>query len=91
MDRNPFKLNRFNNMYRKVTKVVPEADHTLLLTFDNGEQRRFDVKPYLDKGIFQELKEPSVFYSAHVSFDTVEWDNEADLDPEVLYSASVPA
>ena len=78
-------------MYRKVTKVIPENNHTLLLTFDNGEQRRFDVKPYLDKGIFQELKEPAVFYSAHVSFDTVEWDNEADLDPEVLYAESVPA
>ena len=78
-------------MYRKVTKVIPENNHTLLLTFDNGEQRRFDVKPYLDKGIFRELKEPSVFYSAHVSFDTVEWDNEADLDPEVLYQDSVPS
>jgi len=77
-------------MYRKVTQVIPENNHTLLLTFDNGEQRRFDVKPYLDKGIFQELREPSVFYSAHVSFDTVEWDNEADLDPEVLYMESVP-
>ncbi len=77
-------------MYRKVTQVIPENNHTLLLTFDNGEQRRFDVKPYLDKGIFQELREPSVFYSAHVSFDTVEWDNEADLDPEVLYQDSVP-
>ena len=77
-------------MYRKVTKVIPENNHTLLLTFDNGELRRFDVKPYLDKGIFQELREPSVFYSAHVSFDTVEWDNEADLDPEVLYQDSVP-
>jgi hypothetical protein len=36
----------------------------LRLHFTNGEVRRFDVKPYLGIGIFQELKDISLFNSA---------------------------
>jgi hypothetical protein len=43
----------------------------------------------MDKGIFRELKDISVFNSVRVSFDTIEWNNEADLDPEFLYEYSV--
>jgi len=76
-------------MYPAVKDVKPEADYTLLLTFDNGDHRRFDMKPFLDKGIFRELKDVAQFNSVHVSFDSIEWDNEADFDPEVLYARSV--
>ncbi|VUZ25685.1 Uncharacterised protein [Acetobacterium wieringae] len=39
-------------MYLAVINVEPLNDYKLLLTFDNGEKRIFDVSPYLDKGIF---------------------------------------
>ena len=68
-----------------VKKVQPTDDYKLFLTFSNGEIRLFDMKPYLKKGIFIELNNFSMFNTAHVSFDTVEWDNGADFDPEVLY------
>jgi hypothetical protein len=42
-------------MYLGVTAVSPLNNYMLLLTFENGEQRRFDMKPYLDKGIFSEI------------------------------------
>lgn len=44
-------------MYLAVINVEPLNDYKLLLTFDNGEKRIFDVSPYLDKGIFKELKD----------------------------------
>jgi hypothetical protein len=74
-----------------VVAVAPLPDYRLLLTFGNGERRIFDVRPYLDKGIFAELKRVSLFNSVRVSFDTIEWANGADLCPEVLYRQSVPA
>jgi hypothetical protein len=77
-------------MYPRVQKVKPLPDYQLLLTFDNQEQRRFNMQPYLDKGVFAELKEESLFRSVHVSFDTIEWSNGADLCPEVLYDQSTP-
>lgn len=37
-----------------------------------------------------ELKDISLFKSAKVSFDTVKWENEADIDTETLHEDSVP-
>lgn len=46
------------------------------------------MKPYHDFGIFQELKDLRLFKTVKTSFDTIEWDNEADFDPEILYQKS---
>jgi hypothetical protein len=77
-------------MYFAVTDVQPLANYLLRLTFKNGEQKVFDMKPYLNTGIFQALKDERIFKSAKVSFDTVGWENEADIDPETLYHESFP-
>jgi hypothetical protein len=79
-----------DNGYHGVRAVVPSADYRLLLTFDNGERRQFDVMPYLAQGIFAALKDPAVFNSVRVSFDTIQWNNGADLCPEVLFAESRP-
>jgi hypothetical protein len=75
-------------MYLAVTDVTPQDNYLLLLTFENGEKRQFDMKPYLDYGIFQELKDLRLFKTVKTSFDSIEWDNEADFDPEILYQKS---
>ena len=76
-------------MYFAVTNVFPTHDYNLILTFGKGEKRQFDMKPFLNKGIFQELRDVELFNSVRVCFDTIEWANEADLDPEMLYQSSV--
>lgn len=76
-------------MYLAIIDVKPLQDYKLLLTFENGEKRIFDMKPYLDKGIFRELKDEKIFKTVRVSFDSIEWSNEADIDPEVLYEDSI--
>jgi hypothetical protein len=76
-------------MYFAVTDVTPLNDYLLQLRFKNGEVKIFDMKPFLERGIFQELKDEKVFRTARVNFDTVEWINEADIDPETLYQESV--
>ena len=76
-------------MYLAVKGVKPINNYNLILTFSNGEKRQFDMNPYLDKGIFQDLRDVSKFNTVRLSFDTIEWENEADLYPEVLYKDSV--
>ncbi|MBI4530398.1 MAG: DUF2442 domain-containing protein, partial [Candidatus Latescibacteria bacterium] len=44
-------------MNPRVTAVKPNPDRTLTITFTNGEKKIFDVKPYLDIGIFRELRD----------------------------------
>jgi hypothetical protein len=76
-------------MYLAIKDVKPQDNYLLLLTFENGEKRQFDMKPYLDFGIFQELKDLKLFKTVKTSFDSIEWDNAADFDPEVLYQKSL--
>lgn len=76
-------------MYLAVKSVEPICNYNLILTFDNGEKRKFDMNPLLNLGIFKELRDITKFNSVRISFDTIEWDNEADLDPEILYKNSV--
>ena len=75
-------------MYLAVKDVKPLNDYFLLLKFENEEEKLFDVKPYLNIGKFQELKDEKLFKSVKVSFDSIEWDNQLDLDPELLYLKS---
>lgn len=75
-------------MYPGVKKVKPLDGYKLLLMFENDEERIFDMNPFLDKGVFRDLKDSDMFNTVHVSFDTVEWGNGADLCPELLYKDS---
>lgn len=77
-------------MYLSVQSVEPLSDYRLLLKFENDESKIFDVKPYLDVGKFSELKDVSLFNSVSISFDSIEWANHLDLDPEFLYQKGEP-
>ena len=70
---------------RKVISAKANDDFTLDLKFDDGANRQFDVKPYLDKGIFTELKNLDYFKNIKIAFGTVQWKNEQDFAPETLY------
>jgi hypothetical protein len=76
-------------MYPSVKSVTPLEGHRLLLEFANGEEKIFDVSPYLNIGKFSELRDPSLFRSVMVKFDSIEWANQLDIDPEILYDKSV--
>ncbi|MDO9152381.1 MAG: DUF2442 domain-containing protein [Paludibacter sp.] len=75
-------------MYLAVKNVQPLSNYQLILTFANVEKRQFDMNPYLETGIFKELQDITLFNSVRVSFDTIEWENGADMDPEILYQES---
>ncbi|MBM4055971.1 MAG: DUF2442 domain-containing protein [Planctomycetes bacterium] len=76
-------------MYLSVISVKPLADYKLLIKFENEEEKVFDVSPYLNIGKFTELKDISLFNSVTVKFDSIEWPNHLDIDPEILYERSV--
>ena len=76
-------------MNPRITNVRPQENYMLLLTFTNGEVKEFDVKPYLEKGIFRDLKDVSVFNSVKPFLGTIQWSNEADLCPDTLYLDSI--
>jgi len=73
---------------KRVTAATANDDFTLDLEFGDGKVRRFDAKPYLDKGIFKQLKDVEYFKKVSVAFGTVQWQNEQDFAPETLYLES---
>jgi len=76
-------------MWLSVINVEATNDHKLILTFENSEKRFLDMSQFFDFGRFVELKDLDKFKKVRVSFDTIEWENGLDLDPEFLYKKSV--
>ena len=72
---------------RTIVKVMPEDDFTLLLEFDNGERRRFDMKPDIRPGtVFAFLSDSESFKRAYLDEShCVCWDK----DPAVGQSDSL--
>ena len=77
-------------MLLDVLHVEPQKDYSLVLEFENGERRRFDMAPYIDQKPWDSLKASNTFSSACVGFGTVVWPNNIDIDPETLYELSTP-
>lgn len=73
----------------KVVAAKANDDFSLDIKFDDGSVKRFDMRPYMEYGIFQELKDRDYFKRIKVAFGTVQWPNEQDISPETLYVESV--
>lgn len=78
-----------HKMNPRVKAVKANSDYTLTLTFTNDEVKIFDVKPYLDKGIFRELQDIGLFYSVRPCLGSIQWKNGQDFCPDTLYLDSV--
>ena len=73
-----------------VVSVVAKSDYTLLLEFENGEHRVFDMSQYMDEKPFARLKDSPLFTRAFVDYGTVVWPGNIDIAPETLYDRSIP-
>lgn len=78
-------------MTPKITDVETRPGHRLHVRFENGEERVFDVAPYLDRGVFRELRDETYFRRVRAIRGGVEWPHEQDLSADTLYHAGVPA
>ena len=73
-----------------VKSVRPLEGYELEVSFDNGESRRFDVKPYLDRGMFTRLRDYDAFRAVRVVAGSIEWANGLDLSYDTLYIEGRP-
>lgn len=77
-------------MNPRIAAVTAHDDHTLLLTFTNGETRHFDMAPYLAYLAFEPLRQVSFFKLARTGHGTVTWPQDIDFDPDTLYLEGRP-
>jgi len=78
------------NTLLDVVSVKVRPCYRLELEFENGEQRVFDMSPYMDKKPFNRLKDSPVFNCATIDYGTVVWPGNIDIAPETLYDDSAP-
>jgi len=72
----------------EVCEVKISSNSKLLLLFNNGEKRIFDMKPYFHYPVFHRLENAAFFSLARVDYGTVTWPGDIDIAPETLYSRS---
>jgi hypothetical protein len=72
-----------------VVAVTALADYRLDVEFDTGERRIFDVKPYLETGVFRKLRDGR-FESVKVVGGAIEWPGEIDLSWDTVYLRGTP-
>ncbi len=79
----------FTNPFIK--NVVVNKAFELLITFDNQEERLFDVTPYLNGPAFAPLRDFDIFKKVRVLNGWgLSWPDEIDLSHDTVYLCSVP-
>jgi hypothetical protein len=75
-------------MLLDIIRVQPGPHYTLMLEFENGEKRRFNMEPYMEQKPWLRIKPAPLFQRAFVENGTVAWPGNIDIDPETLYELS---
>ena len=87
---------------RNIIKVIPNANYSLIVSFDNNETRIYDMADNL-YGVFEILKDEQKFKevfideSGNIAWDidknidsNVYWNNRIDICKDAVYIESTP-
>lgn len=75
----------------KISKAQSRDPFLLLVQFDNGQWRRYDLAPLLSKSAFAPLRDPALFHLVHVDAGGygVIWNDEIDLSEHEIWLRGV--
>jgi hypothetical protein len=85
-------------MVPKVVQVKPTSDFKVFVYFDDGKIKLFDMNPFLNKGVFQQISNATDFIDkCTVMNGALAWDlsgrfdpaNCLDIDPVTIYRDGV--
>ena len=92
----------FKHGPRNIIKVIPNANYSLIVSFDNNETRIYDMADNL-YGVFEILKDEQKFKevfideSGNIAWDidknidsNVYWNNRLDICKDAVYIESIP-
>ena len=79
--------------FPKIQSVEPRRGKTLLVTFENGDQKVYDCTPLLQSDVFRSLQDEAVFRCARADSHGygVIWNDDIDLAESEIWINGRPA
>ena len=77
-------------MYWDVKSVKPLSNYRLYLEIQDGRTGIFDLRPYLNRGVFRELRNINYFNQVGILFGAVTWPHDQDIAPDTLLAEMQP-
>src|SRR5262245_8407154 len=74
-----------------VKTVQPLPDYRIYVEIVDGRKGVFDLRPYLERGVFRELQDTHYFNQVGVLLGAVTWPHGQDIAPETLLAEMTPA
>lgn len=71
----------------RIVEAKPQSDFSLRLTYESGDIRVFDVKPYIRGSWFCELADYDYFKRVAVVDGGIEWPNGQDIAPHEMWES----
>lgn len=71
-------------MYWDVKFIKALSNYRIYVEIENGRRGVFDMKPYLDRGVFRELRNTHYFDQVGILLGAVTWPHGQDIAPESL-------
>ncbi|MCL2603528.1 MAG: DUF2442 domain-containing protein [Defluviitaleaceae bacterium] len=76
----------FSNGRKRIVRITAGDDYTLLLEYDNNEQRMYDLNDMLT-GVLAVLKDKDKFNEVFIdAFGNIAWDIDKNIDSNVIFS-----
>ena len=69
----------------KIENISILEDYKLKIIFEDNVNKIFNLEPYLNKGIFSELKDIEYLKQVKNNKTYISWPNEQDLSSDTLY------
>ena len=72
-------------MTPKINAFQAKPGYRLYVKFQNGSRRILNMAPYLNKGIFKELRDERYFKKVRIVWGGLQWPHQQDLSADTLY------
>jgi hypothetical protein len=75
----------------EIINVEPDVNYKLRLYYETGEQKLFDVEPYISGDWYGQLREAAYFGTVRIipGGAGIEWANGQDIAPHELYESGM--
>jgi hypothetical protein len=69
----------------KIKNIEVEDNYFLIVEFADGNVKRVSIEPYLNRGIFKQLKNTQYFKMVKNNGYFISWPNDQELSADTLY------